>query len=292
MTTTIDAAVEAPRAVSQAQVFYWSVRRELWENRSIIVAPLIVAGLVLFGFVLSLFHPLIVIPGRATPPEAATDRLATAVLFLTGLLVATFYSLGALYGERRDRSILFWKSLPVSDVMTVLSKAAIPLVVMPVVVFVVLMATKAVMLALGLAALSARGLEPATLWTEVDLPRGVVMVVYSLVTQTLWHAPVWGWLLMVSAWAKRAPFLWAAGLPLAPCIVERIGFGTSHLADLFGHRLTGWPVEAFETGRIAQGLTVADLTGFLSSPGLWAGLAVAAAFLATAVWLRRRREPI
>lgn len=292
MTMTPDAAAEAPRTVSPAQAFYWSVRRELWENRSIVLAPLIVAALVFFGFMLSLFTLQIKIPGGPSQPDVAIQRLTTALVFLTGLLVATFYSLGALYGERRDRSILFWKSLPVSDVTTVLSKAAIPLVVMPLVVFVVAMATKAVVVVFSLAALSARGEDPAMLWATLDLPRDIIMLVYSLITQTLWHAPIWAWLLLVSAWAKRAPFLWAIGLPLAPCIVEKIGFRASYFTDLLSHRLTGWPVEAFDRGRIPRSPDLSDFTGFLSSTGVWSGLAVAAAFLAAAVWLRRRREPI
>ena len=32
---------------------YWSVRRELWENRSIYIAPLIVAAVQVFGFGIS-----------------------------------------------------------------------------------------------------------------------------------------------------------------------------------------------------------------------------------------------
>ena len=67
-----------------------------------------------------------------------------------------FYCLDALYGERRDRSILFWKSLPVSDLTTVLSKASIPIVVLPLLTFAVTVATQLIML------LSAAPFSPRT----------------------------------------------------------------------------------------------------------------------------------
>ncbi len=44
----------APAAVSATRPMYWSLRRELWENRSIYIAPLAAAAVFLFGFMLSL----------------------------------------------------------------------------------------------------------------------------------------------------------------------------------------------------------------------------------------------
>ena len=107
--------------------FTWSVRRELWENRSLYVAPLVVTAFVLLGSFISLLG----LPARmqALPAldEAARHAMAVkpfsmapAPIMLATLLVGIFYALDALYGERRDRSILFWKSLPVSDLTTVL----------------------------------------------------------------------------------------------------------------------------------------------------------------------------
>jgi len=109
---------------------YWSVRRELWENRSIYIAPLAVAAVFLFGFLISTIH----LPGKMRAASALDPLrqheliaqpylIASGLMMLTTLVVGVFYCLDALYGERRDRSILFWKSLPVSDLTTVLSKA-------------------------------------------------------------------------------------------------------------------------------------------------------------------------
>src|SRR5688500_3753928 len=57
--------------------------------------------------------------------------MAPAPIMLTTLIIAFFYGLDALHGERRDRSILFWKSLPVSDRTPVLSKVLVMMAVLP-----------------------------------------------------------------------------------------------------------------------------------------------------------------
>src|SRR5206468_10746510 len=80
---------------------------------------------------------------------ATRYELAGALIMGTALIVGIFYCLDALYGERRDRSILFWKSLPVSDVMAVLSKLAIPIVILPLLSFAVTVATQFFMLLLS-----------------------------------------------------------------------------------------------------------------------------------------------
>jgi len=139
---SFDAQPAAPAILSAWRPLYWSVQRELWENRSIYIAPLVVAGVYLFGFLIS----MITLPHRmrdamaldAAKQQAAIEQpydFAALLIMGTTLIVAIFYCLDALYGERRDRSILFWKSLPVSDVTTVVSKAIIPILVLPLVTF-------------------------------------------------------------------------------------------------------------------------------------------------------------
>jgi ABC-2 type transport system permease protein len=222
--------------------------------------------------------------------------MAAGLLMLTGMIVGGFYSLDALYGERRDRSILFWKSLPVSDLTTVLSKASIPLVVLPLLTVAITITTHLIMLLLSSAALLGSGMRVATVWTEVSWFHLSFLLLYHLViVHGLWHAPFYGWLLMVSSWARRAPFLWAVLPPLAIGIVEKIAFNTSHFGGLLLYQLNGG-------GRMdaakAPGSAPFDMLGqfepgkLLSTPGLWIGLAVTAAFLAAAVRLRRYREPI
>ena len=121
-----------------------------------------------------------------------------------------------------------------------------------------------------------------------------LLLLYHLVTvHSLWYAPIYGWLLLVSGWARRAAFLWA-GLPLlAIGIVEKIAFNTSHFAAMLENRLGG-STEAISAPGTVPMDTMTHLTPghFLSSPGLWLGLALTAAFLAAAVRLRRYRGPI
>src|ERR1700719_4587151 len=121
----LESQVVAPSVLTATRPMYWSLRRELWENRSIYIAPLAVAGVALFGFSLSSIAGIWEKPLRLNPaqPQAPYD-MAAGLMMLTGIVVSVFYCLDALHGERRDRRILFWKSLPVSDLTTVLAKAS------------------------------------------------------------------------------------------------------------------------------------------------------------------------
>src|SRR5678810_814772 len=156
------------------QPFYWSVRRELWENRSIYVAPILVAIVVLFGFLVSTIglperrqEVLLLDPAKARAAIEAPYNMAAIMLILTAFIIGVFYCLDALYGERRDRSILFWKSLPVSDRTTVLSKAAVPLVILPVLTFIVIVTTQFLMLVWTTIVLLPSGLGGTT-WTRYN----------------------------------------------------------------------------------------------------------------------------
>jgi ABC-2 type transport system permease protein len=285
----------APAAMSPTRPFYWSIRRELWENRSIYIAPLTVAALILVGFLIATIGRAMATADPAQKAAVLAERsgFSASVIMATAFVVGVFYCLDALYGERRDRSILFWKSLPVSDLTTVLSKASIPLVVLPMVTFAIILATQLVMLLLSTAALLMSGLSAATSVSWFQMP---LVLLYGLVVLALWHAPIYGWLLLVSGWARRTTFLWAV-LPLvAVQIVEKIAFDSSHFASMLKYRLIGGMAEAFDLrahGSVAM-MDLSQLTPghFLSSPGLWVGLAFAAAFLAAAARLRRYRDPI
>ncbi|HYT06542.1 MAG TPA: hypothetical protein VEL77_02740, partial [Rugosimonospora sp.] len=199
------------------------------------------------------------------------------------------------HGERRDRSILFWKSLPVSDLTTVLSKASIPLVVLPLLTFTITVAMQLIMLLLSSAVLLGSGLNVATLWTQLSFVQMSLLLLYHLVTvHALWPAPIYAWLLLVSGWARRAAFLWAVLPLLAIGVFEKIVFHTSHFAAMLGNRLSGGGAEAFTVPGTFPMDPMTHLTpgNFLSSPDLWIGLAIAAAFLAAAVRLRRYQGPI
>ncbi len=285
-------------AMSPARPLYWLIRRELWENRYIYIAPLAVAALVLFGFLIATLGRAVATadPARKAAVFAEHTGFVELLIMGTTFIVALFYCLGALHGERRDRSILFWKSLPVSDLDTVLSKASIPVVVLPLLTFAVTLATQWIMLLLSSAVMLASGLSPAALWTQLSLAEISLLLFHLLAIHGLYFAPVYAWLLLISAWARRAPFLWA-GLPLlAIGVVEKVAFNTTHFVTMLGNRMGGGdgvpPYPMPDSAAMHHALTLPALGGFMVSPGLWIGLLLAAAFLAAAVRLRHSREPI
>ena len=291
----------APARTEQTRPFYWALRRELWENRSIYIAPLVVTAFVLFGLLVNMAG----LPRRVrslpdyTPASrhriiAEPFSIAPAPIMLASFLVGMFYAIDALYGERRDRSLLFWKSLPVSDTTTVIAKASIPLVVLPVIAFALSLFTLIVLFAASTLALMASGVGPGALWAEVRyIPEPLIMM-YGLTVHALWFAPIYGWLLMISAWARRLPLLWAAS-PLLLVGLES-AVGGSFFRSALQYRVMGAMAEAFapERGETEMLDNLVQLTPgqFLSSPGLWLGLIFAGAFIGAAIRLRRDREPI
>jgi ABC-2 type transport system permease protein len=283
--------------------FYWSVRRELWENRSIYVAPLFVASLVMFGFFVSTFtlarrtRALVALAPLQQQHAVTTPyNMVAGMLAMTALFVGAFYCLDALHGERRDRSILFWKSLPVSDRTTVLSKASIPMVVLPAIAVILAIVARLLMLILSTLALLGHGQALALHWRYAQLSHSTLAFLYGVAAFTLWHAPIYAWLLLVSAWAKRAAVLWALLPFVSVAVLERIIFNTQYLSKWLMYRVGGVYGLAFDI-RVAGTAAVDPLARvtagrFLSTPGLWLGLAVAAALLYAAVKLRRDRDPI
>ena len=278
--------------------FYWSVRRELWENRSVVLAPVLVAVLWMLGFAISTTHlaerrrALLVesVERQKAAIEQPYDVAAMAFL-ATALMVGFFYCLDALHGERRDRSILFWKSLPVSDLTAVLAKATIATVVLPAISSLATIATHLVMWTLGAIALREGGVEMPE-GATVSLVRMESSLIYAHAVFALWYAPIFGWLLLLSAWARRATFLWAILPPLAASVLEKSAFDSSHLASLFAHRLFGHVKLAFAFD--PEFRNGGDMTpgNFFGHAGLWLGLVFTAACLAGAVRLRRQGGPI
>jgi ABC-2 type transport system permease protein len=292
---------QAPAVFPATRLMYWSLRRELWENRSIYIAPLAAAALFLFGFMISLIH----LPAKVR--AAAVDStlqynlfehsymLAALLIMATTFIVALFYCLDALHGERRDRSILFWKSLPVSDLVTVLSKASIPIFILPLLTFAITVALWIMMWLLSGAVLLGSGLRSPTESLHVSLFGISLLLLYHLLgIHGLWYAPIYGWLILVSAWARRAAILWATVPLIAIGIVEKVAFSSSHFAHMLGYVFSGGgePTGSKATSIEALLMPNMSLVQFLMSPGLWTGLAVTALFLALATHVRRSRGPI
>ncbi len=296
----------APR-ISEARRLFWSIRRELWENRAIYLAPLIVAALILLGFFYStlrmpsgmLISTTVDNNGVVTHTSHGIDpilpyTIAAALIMGTTVLVGIFYCLDALYGERRDRSILFWKSLPISDLTVVLSKAAIPLVLLPLLTWGITVVTQSIMLLINVTVFHARGIDTGPLHSGLPLTQNSMMLLYHLIAiHALWYAPIWCWFLMVSAWARRTPLLWAILPPVALGVLEMITLHSGYVFEFLKYRIHG-PEGSDLTAPHTMGSMAMQISPahFLATPGLWTGLALAAVFLAAAIQLRRYRNPL
>ncbi|MGA8937828.1 MAG: ABC transporter permease [Acidobacteriaceae bacterium] len=287
------------RSINELQRLFWSIRREFWENRSIYIAPLAVAALIVLAFLYAAIRTPIVNVQVQTPtgdmvmhrmPPIVPYEIAATLIMGTTFLVAVFYCLDALYSERRDRSILFWKSLPLSDLTTVLSKTIIPIVILPAIAFVVVIVTQSLMLLISVLTLHARGLSGTT---HLPLLKTALVLLYHLITmQALWYAPIYGWLLLVSAWARRAPLLWAVLPPVALGVLEGIALHSNHIFEILRYRISGPQDTAFTGSHMSITLAQINPAHFLATPGLWTGLVLALVFIAAAIQLRHYRNPI
>jgi ABC-2 type transport system permease protein len=284
----------------------WLVRREFWENRAIWVIPTALGGFLvlaaLFGRIDAMSIPLL-LPNRTVTEVFLVTVAATFVAVMS--IYSTWYLLDCLFADRRDRSVLFWKSLPITDTATVVCKLATALIVIPAVYFVAADLSTAAMAFI----ISIRAGTGAALWQPVAWLQLQVLWIYSILTAALWYLPVAGYLMVVSAWAKRAVMLWSILPPIALVLAERWFRGTHHVAQQLAERLLGWVPAAFHVnpGGPAWVTTVVgqdtiqtpasiwslmNVGEFLADPATWAGIVIGAALIAGAIQLRMRRVEI
>jgi ABC-2 type transport system permease protein len=286
----------------------WLIRREFWENRAIWMIPAIFGGLLL---VAALFGQ-VSIPHLTSPQES--EAAAAAFLVIVGAMFylvmgvyATWYLLDCLYTDRKDRSILFWKSLPISDSNTVLCKLLIGMLVIPLVYFAA--ADVTALVAAFILSVRARASIGSSLWNGNMWWQIQVFWVYGIATTAVWYLPIAGWLMLVSAWAKRAVMLWAVLPPLLLYILERVFFGTRMVGHLINRRLVQYPLVAFKGSNFnwahdsgvvdnASGAPMPSVwhlinpSGFFSSAETWIGVAVGVVLIVAAIQLRMRRSEI
>jgi ABC-2 type transport system permease protein len=277
--------------------YAWLIRRELWENRAIWMIPALVAGLIILAALFGQFGGI--------PPEAAANHQITKVYLaaLAGLFYAiagtyaSWYLLDCLYDDRKDRSVLFWKSLPISDTETVLSKLAVALVVAPLIALVIADVTSliaAFILSMRFRSELGSSLWQGNLWLQIQ-----VLWLYVVVSAGLWYLPLAGWLLLVSAWCKRAVLIWSVLPPIAVILAERLFFGTYRFNHLLSVRLWDYPQLAFHGGWFAEGaedssnlLDGLNVGGLFGNAQLWIGVLVGIAMIVGAIQLRMRRSEI
>ncbi|MBC8025722.1 MAG: hypothetical protein H7Y89_07010 [Steroidobacteraceae bacterium] len=294
------------------------IRREYWENRALWIAPLVIAGIVLISAAFGGIHTgdksLLSFGTSDGPSEAEIVALAgsmdrremiygmTIVSFTVFQLVVLgfvifFYLLDSLLSERKDRSILFWKSLPVSDSQVVGSKVLTALVTTPIYVMLVSAATQLVFAIVWW--LRMRGgplsdlLMPfdASTWAQVQ--GGTWILAFVTI---LWYLPIAGYLLLVSVWARRNAFLWAV-LPIVGILLaEGLLMQSRHFAEFLGRRFVGvFQIMGFEHAQIPDegsslALFIKHAAAVLATWETWAGVAVAAAAFFLVVRIRRYRD--
>lgn len=291
-------------------------QRELWEHRSIYLAPAVIALLV----------SLLAITGQVTVSanDGAVDlavlgashlsdahraamlstlmALVGGIFALSMVILIVFYTLDALYAERKDRSILFWRSLPVTDTETVVSKLLTATVIIPLATIVAVVVTHVIVLACASIWVGGRGGDAWHLiWSAVPFLDVWLTTAVFFLALPLWLAPFIGWFLLVSAYARRSTLL-LAFLPLLILpMLEKSLLGTTLFSDAFFVRSAQMPLfrdvdlGSFALLGGAENFSFAllsrlDVVGFLTSPGLWVGLVVCGLLSAAATYLRRYRD--
>ena len=235
--------------------------------------------------------------GELATHLAALRRIVAQPFHYVYFVVLAFVLLGTLYDDRKDRTVLFWKSVPATDAETVLSKLVAAVWVAPAATIAMILATQIFLIAVvsGLVA----GHETSGLgrvWTHSGLLIGFVELLAGYLIQGLWALPLYGWLLFISAAVNRGPLLWALLAPAALAGLEALVGSTSavrtfiqdHIAFRALPRAHFGDGEAL--GRSTPGL--GDAMGLFATADLWVGIAIGAAFLAGAIGLRQRKNEI
>ena len=275
--------------------FLTLVRRELWEHGGLVWAPLAMALTIIVVSLVSVMvkgsvdidlgedRPLPELFGDAEKQRGIFSLVMAGLVWpqlLVAFVVVFFYLLDGLFTERRDRSILFWKSLPVSDTNTVLSKLFVALVAMPLWSWALSLVVGLVVF--GVLATQVSGTPAAGLgtWHGGTWLMVQATMLGKMAIAALWYLPVAGWLLLVSVLAKRAPFLWATLPFLVLSLAERIALGSNEVGALVAQRLFGFREEVSLMGEFP----------LLASPDLWIGVAVGAALVYAAIRVRQRSD--
>ena len=242
------------------------MRREFWEHAALWLVPLIVAAalavVTMFAKTIGVRVNDVSIQHFDAPARILvlnmSQMMFALIIYVAAAIVVGFYALDCLYAERKDRSILFWKSLPVSDGVTVLSKFLVIVAVAPLGIF--LLAAASHLIALGIWQLrAASGAVPdVATWNTVAWLRGECVILLCLILASLWYAPLVAASMLLSAWVKRSPLLWVGARAAGCwCIFELIVFRTKHL----------WHFLQYRSGGIWNVLTHRDGHSVLENPG-------------------------
>ena len=295
------------------------IKRELWEHRAIHVTPVAIAVIVTLGvlamlmlasgFAKELHLAIFSAQNIAGDPERRAALTAffvgTSWIFLVALMFLTvFYSLDSLYSERKDKSILFWRSMPVTDAETVISKLLTAAIVIPAVTAAGIWITHLVNLIVISIWVSMKGGDAGMLiWGSVAIFDNWFAALIIVVASGMWMSPFIAWFLFVSTWAKRMPIMWAFLPPIVLGLLEWIVFRTKYFFTTIGERGDMTPLfhsssleRFFDEERWRDGvenislLEHIDLAGFVTATGFWSGLLVCGILTTAAIYVRRYRD--
>ena len=320
--------------IPASRTLSWLLKREFWENKGGFFWAPVVTGAIHLGMLamamvvaeVTLNRSQIMVnnldlnqltstmkPDDLAHVGAALDLsvlMIAALVAVVTFFVLFFYCLGALYDDRRDRSVLFWKSLPISDSATVFSKVLSATLTAPLVAVGVSILTGIGFLLLLSLYVGFHGINPFTLiWAHASPWKVALLMLAMIPVQALWALPSIGWLLLCSAWARSKPFLWAVALPV----------GTGVMISWFDlMRSLSMPDAWFWkhiVGRLLLSLAPgtwmdfdkiddhfegpADLMGLASlgalrdalmQPELWIGAVAGLLMIGAAVYFRRKRD--
>ena len=230
----------------------------------------------------------------APGPDATVQTLNPVLNVVHGLILLIAYAviinylLGALYDDRKDRSILFWNSMPISEWEVVLSKFATGLVVVPLVYTAVSLALQTILVLLVLFMGSRMELDPvADVLARIDFGSALRDSLGGWLLTALWVAPACAWLLLASAVTRRAPFLTAMLPVLGLLFIDKFLLGGRRVGEAVLNHVPHFG-DGGSVGFYVLGLSIVD-TDLIS---LVSGLLFAAVLLAAAVWARRHRWEI
>jgi ABC-2 type transport system permease protein len=300
------------------------IKRELWEHRSIFVTPIAIASIVTLGTLTALVFVgefqkelnLAIFGAQNVAGETEREAVLTGLflvsswLFLLGLGVLTvFYALDSLYAERKDKSILFWRSLPVTDAETVISKLLTALFVIPTIAMIGIIGTHLINLVITSLWVSSKGGDAGMLiWGSVSFLDNWLAMIVVLYGIAIWMSPFIGWFLFVSAWTRRSPLL-VAFLPLVLIpMIEGIFLRSAHFAEAVWGRSAKIPIFAgidmerfFDEDNPMRGaanlpeemvslLAHLDLGKFITHIDTWIGIVVCGLLTTAAIYVRRYRD--
>ena len=202
-------------------------------------------------------------------------------------LVMFFYLLACLYDERRDRSILFWKSMPVSDGMTVLAKLVTGVLFVPLIYLVCIAILQFLaLIMLSLVSFNSEISATEMIWTPAGLLGNWMSYAGLILFYGVWSLPFFAWLMLVSAAARSLPLAWALGVPAALALIERLLVGETQITDWVWRHV-------FPLGfLLPDQYSGDDLVDRTSSIEMLSAFFVGCFFLLAATWFRNRAQEI